>query len=53
MKRRWVASNFSTEVDVRKWTVGSELDAVVDEGPEGGDKIGGVVVELSVAGDGA
>ena len=48
-----MAPNFSIEVDIGKGTVGSELDAVVGEGAERGDKEGRVVVELSVAGDGA
>ena len=45
--------NFGTEVDVGKWTVGGELNVMVREGPEGGDKVGGVVVKFGVAGDGA
>ena len=53
MKRRWVTPNFSAEVDVGKETVGSKLDVMVGEGVEGGNKIGGVVIELSVTGDGA
>ena len=53
MKRRGVTPNFGAEVDVGKGTVGSELDVMIGEGPEGSDEIGGVVVELGVAGDGA
>ena len=45
--------NFGTKVDVGKETVCSELDVVVSKGPKGGDKEGGVVVELGVAGDGS
>ena len=53
MKRRRMASNFGTEVDVWKGTVSGELDVMVGEGPERGDEVRGVVVELRVAGDGA
>ena len=45
--------NFGAKVDVGKGTVGGELDVMVREGPERGDKVGGVVVEFGVAGDGA
>ena len=45
--------NFGAEVDVWKGTVGGELDVVVSKGPERGDEVGGVVVELGIAGDGA
>ena len=40
-------------MDVGERAVSSELDAVVDEGAEGGNKEVGVVVELCVSGDGA
>ena len=53
MKRRQVTSNFGAKMDVGEGAVGSKLDVVVGEGPEGSDKVGGVVVKLSVAGDGA
>ena len=53
MKRRWVASNFGAKVDIREGAIGSKLDAVVNEGSEGGDEIGRMTVELGVAGDGA
>ena len=53
MKRRGVAPNFGAKVDVGERAVGSELDVMVDEGAEGGDEVCGMVVELSVAGDGA
>ena len=53
MKRRQVTSNFGAEVDVGKGTVGGKLDVMIGEGPEGGDEVGGMVVELGVAGDGA
>ena len=42
MKRRRVMPNFGTEVDVRKGTIGSELDVVISKGPERGDEEGGV-----------
>ena len=45
--------NFGAEVDIGKGTVGSKLDVMVREGPERGDEVGGVVVKLSVSGDGA
>ena len=45
--------NFGTKVDVGEGAVGSKLDVVVGEGLEGGDKVSGVIGELSVAGDGA
>ena len=53
MKRRRVTSNFGTEVDIREGAVGSKLDVMIGEGPEGDDEVCGVVVELGVAGDGA
>ena len=53
MKRRGVTPNFGAKVDVGKGTVGSELDVMIGEGAEGGDKVGGMVVKFSVAGDGA
>ena len=53
MKRRGMAPNFGAKVDVGKGAVGSELDVMVGEGAEGGDEVGGVVVEFGVAGDGA
>ena len=53
MKRRRVTPNFGAEVDVGKGTIGGELYVVVHEGTEGSDEVGGVIVELSVAGDGA
>ena len=53
MKRRWMAPNFSTEVDVGKGTVGSKLDVMVDKGLKRGDKVGRVVVKLGLTGDGA
>ena len=53
MERRRVTPNFGTEVDVGKGTVGGELDVMIREGPEGGDEVSRVVVELGVAGDGA
>ena len=53
MKRRGVTPNFGAEVDVGKGTIGGELDVVVSEGPEGGDEVGRVVVELGVTGDGS
>ena len=53
MKRRWMAPNFGTEVDVGKGTISSELDVMVDEDAEGSDEVSRVVVELGVAGDGA
>ena len=48
-----MTSNFGAEVDVGKGTVGGKLDVMIGEGLEGGDKVGGVVVELGVVGDGA
>ena len=45
--------NFGAKVDIGKRAVGSELDVVVSEGPKGGNKVGGVVVEFGVVGDGA
>ena len=45
--------NFGAEVDVGKGTIGSKLNVVVSEGTKGSDEVGGVVVKLSVAGDGA
>ena len=53
MKRRGVTPNFGAEVDVGEGTVGGELDMMVGEGAEGSDKVGGVVVELGITGDGA
>ena len=53
MKRRGVAPNFGTEVDVGKGTVGSELNVVVGKGTKRGDEVVGVVVELGIPGDGA
>ena len=53
MKRRGVTPNFGTKVNVGKGTVGGELDVMIGEGLEGGDEISGVVIKLSVAGDGA
>ena len=53
MKRRGVTPNFGAEVDIGKGSIGSELDVVIGEGPEGGDEVGGVVVKPGVAGDGA
>ena len=53
MKRRRMTPNFGAEVDVWKRAVGGKLDVMVCEGAEGGDKEGRVVVEFSVAGDGA
>ena len=53
MKRRGMAPNFGTEVDVGKGTVGGELDVMIGEGAEGSDKVGGVVVEFGITGDGA
>ena len=53
MKRRRVTSNFGTEMDVGKGAVGSELDVMISEGTEGGDEVGGMVVELGITGDGA
>ena len=45
--------NFGAEVDVGKGTVGGELDVIIGEGAEGGDKVCGVVVKLGIARDGA
>ena len=45
--------NFGAKVDVGKGTVSGELNVMVSEGPEGGDEVGGVVVEFGVARDGA
>ena len=45
--------NFGAKVDVGKGTIGGELNVVIGESPERGDKVGGVVVEFGVAGDGA
>ena len=53
MKRRRVTPNFGAKVDVGKGTVGSKLDVMVRKGLEGGDEVGGVVVEFGVTGDGA
>ena len=40
-------------MDVGERAVGSELDVVIDKGLKGSDKVVGVIVELSVTGDGA
>ena len=48
-----MSSYFGTKVDVGERAVGSELDVVIDEGAEGGDKEVGMVVELCVSRDGA
>ena len=53
MKRRQVASNFGTKVDVGEGAIGSKLDVMIGEGLERGDEVSGVVGELSVAGNGA
>ena len=48
-----MAPNFGAKMNVRKGTVGGELDVMVSEGPERGDEESGVVVEFGVTGDGA
>ena len=48
-----MSSYFGTKVDVGKRAISSELDAVVNEGAEGGDKEIGLVIELCVSGNGA
>ena len=53
IERRGVSSYFGTKVDVGERAVGSELDVMIDEGAERGDKEVGVIVELCVARDGA
>ena len=53
VKRRRVTSNFGTEVDIGEGAIGSELDVMIGEGTEGSDEVGGVVVKLGIAGDGA
>ena len=53
VKRRWVTSIFGAEVDIGERTVGSKLDAMISEGPKGGDEKGGVVIKLGVVGDGS
>ena len=50
---RGMSSYFGAKVDIGEWTVGSELDVMVDEGAERGDEEIGVVVELRVSRDGA
>ena len=53
MKRRGVTPNFGAKVDVGKGTVGGKLNVMIGEGTEGSDEVSRVVIELSVAGDGA
>ena len=50
---RGVSSYFGTKVDIGEWAVGSELDAVINEGAEGGDKEVRMVIEFGVAGNGS
>ena len=53
VERRGVLSYFCTKVDIGEGTLGSELDIVVNEGPEGSDKLVRVVIKLCIARDGA
>ena len=45
--------NFGAEVNVGEGAVGSKLNVVVSKGLEGSDEVSGVVVKLSIAGNGA
>jgi hypothetical protein len=45
MERQRVAPKLGAKVNVGEGPIGGELDGVVLVGPEGGDKVVGVVVE--------
>ena len=46
-----VAANLGAKVDVRKGSVGSELDFVKKVRTEGSDKVVGVLAEVGVLGE--
>jgi hypothetical protein len=46
-----VPAEFGTQVDVGKGSIGSKLDGMVLVGTEGGNKVGGVVIEGVPQGD--
>ena len=51
MKGVRVAADFSTKIDVGKWSVGRKLDFVEEVGAEGSDEVVGVLAEVGVFGE--
>jgi len=51
MEGRGVLADFGTDGDWGERTVGLELYVMINESPEWGDELGGLVVEVLVPGD--